>query len=91
MDKILSGLDNITKDYLGPNYNYASQIKSPSQLGMSSEGSLGALENDVAGLIEYIEVLVDGKSNAQVDPKSPLGNQYFLKTIAQCNDTSTNT
>ena len=53
-------LQNLSQDFLGPSYNYATQIKSPLEGGMSSEGSLLQLADDVGGLIGYIEVLVSG-------------------------------
>ena len=83
-------LNELSNDYLGPNYNYAQEIKGPHEIGMSSGGNFGALVNDVAGLIEYVEVLVSGSSKAQRNPgHGPLGNKYFLKTIAQCKDIDT--
>ena len=83
-------LQNLSQDFLGPSYNYATQIKSPLEGGMSSEGSLLQLADDVGGLIGYIEVLVSGPSNALKNPTRPLGNKYFLPTVANCNDASTN-
>ena len=65
-------------------YNYSSMIKAPSELGMSSNGSIGALSNDINGLIAYTEVLVSGKSKASRSG-GPLGNKYFLDTGAECN------
>lgn len=67
-----------------PEYKYYNNIKSPSQLGMSSDGSYGALGNDVAGLIAYVRLLVTGQTAASVTG-GPLGNKYFLKTGQQCN------
>jgi hypothetical protein len=65
-------------------YNYSSMIKAPSELGMSSEGSIGALSRDIDGLIAYTEILVSGKSKASRGGGA-LGNKYFLNTGAQCN------
>ena len=71
---------------LGPHaYSYYDKIKSPGQMGMSSDGSIGALTNDVAGLISYVELLAFGKSEASVSG-GPLGNKYFLETSAKCYD-----
>jgi hypothetical protein len=68
---------------LGPSYSYWGNIKTPSELGMSDEGSIRALSNDVSGLISYVSVLVDGKSNAS-KTGGPLGNRFLLKTMAKC-------
>ena len=51
-------------DILGPKYNYHTKVKNPKQLGMSSDGNMGALARDVRGLISYVELLVDGGGNA---------------------------
>ena len=71
------------------NYDYSSKIKAPSELGMSSEGSIGALSRDIDGLIAYTEVLVSGKSKASRSGGA-LGNKYFLDTGAECRASDTN-
>tara|TARA_B100001093_G_C26850993_1_gene1025127 strand:- start:1045 stop:1803 length:759 start_codon:yes stop_codon:yes gene_type:complete len=81
---IAGGVENVQKGFLGPTYNYAKQIKPPSELGMSGDGNMGALARDVAGLINYTEVLVSGKSRAQRKENTPLGNKFYLKTGGQC-------
>ena len=80
---IAGGVEKVQAGFLGPTYNYAKQIKAPSELGMSGDGNMGALARDVAGLINYTEVLVSGKSRAQ-RTSGPLGNKFFLKTGGQC-------
>lgn len=67
--------------FMGRDFNYTSAIRTPSQLGMSPSGNMRALAADVAGLINYTEVLVSGTGRAI---KKKLGNQYFLKTLAKC-------
>jgi hypothetical protein len=57
----------------------------PKQIGMSDEGSLSALGKDVNGLIQYVEVLVTGNSQASATG-GPLGNKFFLQTGAKCKD-----
>ena len=37
-------------DALGPGYDYWKSIKSPNELGMSDEGTIKALSNDISGL-----------------------------------------
>ena len=80
---VAGGVEKAQAGFLGPTYNYAKQIKSPSELGMSGDGNMGALARDVAGLINYTEVLTTGKSRAQ-RPSGPLGNRFYLKTGGQC-------
>ena len=67
--------------FMGKDFNYSSAIRSPSELGMSATGNMDALSADIAGLIDYTEVLVSGTGRAI---KGKLGNQYFLKTLAKC-------
>ena len=87
--EVLSDAQGVQDKLLGPTYPYYQNIKMPNQIGMSSEGSLSALGNDINGLISYVEVLVEGKSKASV-PGGPLGNKFFLQTAAKCVDTKTN-
>ena len=76
---------NLGEKMLGPKYVYATKIKNPKELGMSPEGSMGALAKDVAGIISYTEILIEGGGNANKVGK-PLGDRFFLKTAADCKD-----
>ena len=67
--------------FMGKDFNYSAAIRSPNELGMSPAGNMNALSADIAGLINYTEVLVSGTGRAV---KGKLGNQYFLKTMAKC-------
>lgn len=75
---------------LGPSYPYYKNIKSPSEIGMSDKGTMNALGKDIDGLIQYVELLVQGKSSASKTGQ-PLGNKFFLNTGGKCNDVATNT
>jgi hypothetical protein len=68
------------------NYPYYANILTPAQLGMSPGNSLSNIENGVAGLVNYIHLLVEGTSPASSTGK-PLGNRYFLKTNQSCSNT----
>ena len=70
-------------DSLGPGYDYWKSIKSPNEMGMSDEGTIKALSNDISGLLSYVSVLVTGNSDASVTGQ-PLGNKFFLKSMATC-------
>jgi hypothetical protein len=86
MDDIASGdLNKLQEDVLGPDYSYVKNIKNPGELGMSSKGSLATLGRNVSGLMGYVELLVSGGGSASKTGK-PLGNKFFLKTAASCND-----
>jgi hypothetical protein len=81
-------LEKLEEKYLGPSYNYSKFIKTPSGLGMSAEGKMEVLADDIGGLMAYVGLLVDGRSNASTT-RRPLGNKFFLPTSLKCNDTVT--
>ena len=81
-------LGNGKSSLLGPDYPYYKYIKAPSDIGMSDKGSLKQMGKNIDGLIDYVEVLVSGKSKASTTGQ-PLGNKFFLKTGGKCMDTST--
>lgn len=70
-------------------FPYKDYIKPPEELGMSSRGDPGTLTNDIGGLINYIQVLTEGRGNA-IRGGEPLGNRYFFKTGSKCKDIKTN-
>ena len=80
--------NGLSKQLLGPGYDYKGKIKTTRELGMSGTGTLPALEADVRGLIGYVKVLtVGGGSASRVN--GPLGNKFFLKTGGLCKDVKT--
>ena len=83
-----SNPQGVQASLLGPSYSYKDQIKTPAELGMSDKGTMTALGNDITGLIGYVSVLVDGGGKAS-KPGGPLGNKFFMKTGAMCNDIKT--
>ena len=82
-EEIKKDANAVQDKLLGPTYPYYKNVKMPSDIGMSSKGSISALSKDIDGLINYVEVLVTGDSEASV-PGGPLGNKFFLKTGAKC-------
>ncbi len=72
------------------NYPYYANILTPSQLGMTPGSSLNNIEDGVAGLVNYITLLVEGTSVASATG-GPLGNQYFLQTNQKCVNTDGST
>lgn len=89
----------LEEKFLGPDYNYAKNILSPKDLEMIefdgknfdliNNNGLPELAADFAGLIDYVELLVSGTSNASKTGK-PLGNRYFLPTAGTCKDSDGN-
>jgi hypothetical protein len=88
-EEVLKDPKGTEEKLLGPDYPYYKNIKSPSEIGMSDKGSLKVLGKDINGLIQYVDLLVTGKSKASVTGK-PLGNKFFLQTGAKCVDQATN-
>jgi len=82
------GISNLEQEFLGPDYSYVSGIKNPTQLGITGQGTMSALTNDVAGIVNYVNLLVEGDGPASKTGK-PLGNKFFLTTGGQCTDIKT--
>jgi hypothetical protein len=88
-EEVLDDVTGVEQRLLGPTYPYYKNIKTPSQLGMSDNGSIQQMAQDVNGLIQYVEVLVTGNSQASATG-GPLGNKFFLQTGAKCAATDNN-
>jgi hypothetical protein len=82
---IINKADKLEDDILGPDFPYYKFVKNPSQLGMSSNGSLDALSKDIGGIVNYVQLLVSGTGQANGSRSGkPLGNQFFIKTGGKC-------
>jgi len=84
---VLKDATGVEQNLLGPDYPYWKNIKNPQAIGMSDEGSLSAMSNDIDGLIQYVEVLVTGGGASTTG--GPLGNKFFLQTGGKCTDVKT--
>ena len=81
--EVLTDAQGVEERLLGPTYPYYKNIKTPSQIGMSDNGTIQQMAKDIDGLINYVELLVTGNSNASATG-GPLGNKFFLQTGAKC-------
>lgn len=81
--EVLNDAQGVEQELLGPSYPYYKNIKTPAQIGMSSNGSIQQMAKDIDGLINYVEVLVSGGGSAS-STGQPLGNKFFLLTGAKC-------
>jgi len=81
--EVLTDAQGVEDRLLGPSYPYYKNIKSPTDIGMSDNGTIQQMSKDVDGLIQYVELLVTGNSKASATG-GPLGNKFFLKTGAKC-------
>lgn len=82
-EEVLNDAKGVEERLLGPTYPYYQNIKTPSQIGMSDQGTIQQMGKNINGLIQYVELLVSGKSNAS-STGQPLGNKFFLQTGAKC-------
>jgi len=81
--EVLNDANGVESRLLGQSYPYYKNIKSPSEIGMSDKGTIKQMTKDINGLIQYVELLVTGKSKASATG-GPLGNKFFLQTGAKC-------
>jgi hypothetical protein len=81
--EVLTDAKGVEARLLGPTYPYYKNIRSPSEIGMSDRGSISQMASNINGLIQYVQVLVTGKSRASATG-GPLGNKFFLQTGAKC-------
>lgn len=86
---VANDVDNIEENMLGPDYEYYKKIRSPGQLGVSGDGNMGAMANDVGAIINYVELLIAGSGPASKTGEA-LGPKFFLKTAGKCKDVKTN-
>ena len=82
-DQVLTNAKGVEEKLLGPAYPYYKNIRTPSEIGMSDDGTIQQMAKNIDGLIQYVEVLVTGNSKASSTGK-PLGNKFFLQTGAKC-------
>jgi hypothetical protein len=87
-EQILNGVQGVEEKFLGPTYPYYKNINTPSEIGMTNDGTLQALGNDINGLIQYVSLLVSGTSKAS-KTGGPLGNKFFLQTLQKCSAMNT--
>jgi len=86
-DKVKNDAQGLEQELLGPDYKYFQFINTPSEMGMSSDGSISAITKDISGLIAYVSLLSSGGGEAS-KMGGPLGNKFFLPTGAKCKDTA---
>ena len=87
---VVEDAEKVEEELLGPDYKYYQHIKTPEELGMSDSGSISALGKDINGIINYVELLVTGRGDANKNNGGrPLGDRFFLKTGGQCKDQAT--
>lgn len=91
-DKVIDDAKSMEKKLLGPDYPYYSYVATPTEMGMSESGSLSATASNIAAMLNYIQLMVEGTGPANRNPNGetkPMGDAFFLKTGGQCKDMAT--
>ena len=78
-------IKQLERDILGDDYDYGAPIKAPSEMGMSSKGTLDVLGRDITGILAYMNVMVAGGGRAS-KVNGPLGDKFFMPTASKCLD-----
>jgi hypothetical protein len=86
--KIANGAIDQEESMLGPDYKYYDHIVSPGGLGVTSDGTMGAMGKNVAAIVNYVELLVEGGGPA-TKGGLPLGPKFYVKTAGKCKDITT--
>jgi hypothetical protein len=77
---------------LGPEYSYADELKTPSELGIGRDGSFEGIMRAVAGVNYYVDAIGFGQSTGLAKAQGarmaqqPLGVRFFTKTGATCSN-----
>ena len=66
-------------------YDYGANIKPPMAIGMNNGSSMSAIGDNVAGILSYVKVLVDGGGPAS-RVGGPMGPKFFVETPTRCKD-----
>lgn len=72
--------------FMGPSYNYVHHIANPTEMNLKVTGDMWEFGNNVATIGDYLAVLIAGDSRANNYPERPLGDSFFLPTVAKCTD-----
>ena len=80
----INGAVGVEQSMLGPDYKYYKHILPPSALHISGEGTMGAMGRDIAGIENYVKVLVEGGGPATGG--KILGSRFYVKTAGKCKD-----
>lgn len=88
-DEAQNSNDHFEHTWTGQTYPYHKNVMSPENLGMSPEGSMDAMVKNIAGLVNYGQILITGAghANAKINREGrdeALGDKFFLKTMGKC-------
>ena len=79
-----------TGGLLGPNYSFADELKTPSEIGVGKGGGIGSITRAVGGINYYVDAIGFGEATMMAKnmdmTQQPLGIRYFIKTGATCSN-----
>jgi len=80
-----------TGGLLGPNYSYADELATPTELGIKRDGSFNGIMRAVGGVSYYVDSIGFGETTSMsklmgMPDQTPLGIQYFIKTGMTCSN-----
>ena len=79
-----------TGGLLGPKYSFADELKTPSEMNITQDGSFDGIMRSVAGINYYTDAIGFGESTllakGQGMNQNPLGIRYFIKTGQTCSN-----
>lgn len=72
---------------MGPDYNFADELKTPAEVGVRSGGSAGDIIDAVAGVGYYTDVIGFGeRTGINQHNMVPMGIRYFMSTGSTCSN-----
>jgi len=76
--------------FFGPDYSYADELKTPSEIGVRSGGDPGAIIDAVSAVNYYTDVIGFGeRTGINQHGMRPMGLRYFMSTGSTCSNGAT--
>ena len=80
-----------TGGLLGPNYSFADELPTPSEMGIGRSGTFGGITRSVGGIKYYVDAMAFGENSfsdvlGSIRDQRPLGIRYFIKTGQSCHN-----
>jgi len=63
-------------------YDYSSNIKKPNEIGAGRK--VKQFEKNIQVVLDYIDIIIRGKSRASRAKRDVMGNRFFYKTAGKC-------
>jgi hypothetical protein len=76
---------------LGPNYSFADELPTPSEMGIGRSGTFDGVARSVGGIKYYVDAMAFGENSfsnvlGSIHDQRPLGLRYFIKTGQTCDN-----